>query len=217
MKVSPPGLKAARCGPRTVVIGLLAVIVGIYCIRNTALTLVLVAFVTGVYFIVHGIAQIGVAVSAKVPGRGVRAVLGVFSLAVGIIMVVWPAITLVILFTLVAAWLLLYGVALCVAGFQPSSRHQRRRQQITGSAGPRSSVVGSVVGSDRRRQEEPLRRDGSARHYAAGRSHLPVGVSALAQPAAANTTRQARNRRNSNSSRRPCAIAWRRLTTPSFR
>ncbi len=100
-----------------IVIGLLAVIVGIYCIRNTALTLVLVAFVTGVYFILHGIAQIGVAVSAKVPGRGVRAVLGVFSLAVGIIMVVWPAITLVILFTLVAAWLLLYGVALCALAF----------------------------------------------------------------------------------------------------
>ena len=106
------GMRAA-----SVVIGLLAVIVGIYCIRNTALTLVLVAFVAGVYFIVHGIAQIGVAVSARVPGRGVRAVLGVFSLAVGIVMVVWPAITLVILFTLVAAWLLLYGVALCILAF----------------------------------------------------------------------------------------------------
>jgi uncharacterized membrane protein HdeD (DUF308 family) len=107
------GMRAAY-----VVIGLLAVIVGIYCIRNHALTLFLVAFVTGVYFIMHGIADIGVAVSAKVPGRGLRAVLGVFSIAAGIIMVVWPSITLVILFTLVAAWLLFYGVLLAMLAFR---------------------------------------------------------------------------------------------------
>jgi uncharacterized membrane protein HdeD (DUF308 family) len=100
-----------------VVIGLLAVIVGIYCIRNHVLTLFLVAFVTGVYFIIHGIAQIGVAASAKVHGRAVRAVLGVFSLAAGILMVVWPSITLAILVILVAAWLLFYGLALCVLAF----------------------------------------------------------------------------------------------------
>jgi uncharacterized membrane protein HdeD (DUF308 family) len=101
------GMRAAY-----LVIGLLAVIVGIYCIRNHALTLFLVAFVTGVYFILHGIADIGVAISVPIPGRGLRAVLGVFSIGAGIVMVVWPSITLVILFTLVAAWLLLYGVVL---------------------------------------------------------------------------------------------------------
>jgi uncharacterized membrane protein HdeD (DUF308 family) len=47
-----------------------------------------------------------------VPGRTLRAVLGVFSVAAGIIMVVWPAITLVLLVTLVAAWLLFYGLVL---------------------------------------------------------------------------------------------------------
>jgi len=106
------GMRAAY-----VVIGLLAVIVGIYCIRNHALTLFLVAFVTGVYFILHGIADIGVAISARIPNRGLRGVLGVLSLAAGIIMVVWPGITLLILFTLVAAWLLCYGVFLGVMAF----------------------------------------------------------------------------------------------------
>ncbi len=106
------GMRAAY-----LVIGLLAVIVGIYCIRNHALTLFLVAFVTGVYFIMHGIADIGVAFSASVPSRGLRGVLGVVSIAAGILMVVWPGITLVILFTLVAAWLLFYGVVLGVLAF----------------------------------------------------------------------------------------------------
>jgi len=41
----------------------------------------------------------------------------VFSLAAGILMVVWPSITLVLLFTLVAAWLLFYGVLLAALSF----------------------------------------------------------------------------------------------------
>jgi uncharacterized membrane protein HdeD (DUF308 family) len=101
------GMRAAY-----VVIGLLAVLAGLYCLRHHALSLFLVAFVTGVYFIAHGIADLGVAMSGGVPGRGLRAVLGVFSLAAGLIMVVWPAITLILLLTIVAAWLLFYGLVL---------------------------------------------------------------------------------------------------------
>jgi uncharacterized membrane protein HdeD (DUF308 family) len=100
-----------------IVIGLLAVLAGLYLLRHHSLSLFLVAFVTGVFFIAQGISELGVAISAHVPGRGVRAVLGVFSLAAGILMVVWPSITLVLLFTLVAAWLLFYGVLLAALSF----------------------------------------------------------------------------------------------------
>jgi uncharacterized membrane protein HdeD (DUF308 family) len=101
-----------------VVIGLLAVLAGLYCLRHHALSILLVAFVTGVYFIMHGIADIGVAVSDRgVPGRGLRAALGVFSVAAGIIMVVWPALTLVLLLTIAGAWLLFYGLSLIFMAF----------------------------------------------------------------------------------------------------
>jgi uncharacterized membrane protein HdeD (DUF308 family) len=100
-----------------VVIGLLAVLVGIYLLRHHALSLFLVAFVTGVFFIAHGISDLGLAISANTPNRGLRAVLGVFSLAAGIIMVIWPGITLVLLLTIVAAWLLFYGVVLGALAF----------------------------------------------------------------------------------------------------
>jgi uncharacterized membrane protein HdeD (DUF308 family) len=109
---SSGGMRAAY-----VVIGLLAVLAGLYCLRHHALSLFLVAFVTGVYFIAHGIADLGVAASTQVPGRGLRAVLGVFSLGAGIIMVIWPAITLVLLLTIVAAWLLFYGLVLAGLAF----------------------------------------------------------------------------------------------------
>jgi uncharacterized membrane protein HdeD (DUF308 family) len=106
------GMRAAY-----VVIGLLAVLAGIYLLRHHALSLFLLAFVTGVFFIAHGISDLGLSISAYTPNRGLRAVLGVFSLAAGIIMVIWPGITLVLLLTIVAAWLLFYGVVLGALAF----------------------------------------------------------------------------------------------------
>lgn len=111
--------KAETGGMRVayIAVGLLAVLAGLYCLRHHALSLFLVAFVTGVYFIVHGISDLGVAFSANVPGRALRGVLGVFSIAAGILMVVWPGITLGLLVILVGAWLLFYGLVLCGLAF----------------------------------------------------------------------------------------------------
>ena len=95
-----------------VVIGLFAVLAGSYLLVHHGLSLFLLSFVTGLFFIVHGVADIGAAIQGDVPGRTLRAVLGVFSCAAGIIMLVWPAITLVLLLTIVAAWLLFYGLVL---------------------------------------------------------------------------------------------------------
>jgi uncharacterized membrane protein HdeD (DUF308 family) len=102
------GMRAAY-----VVIGIVAVLAGLYCLRHHALSLFLVTFLISVYFIAHGISDLGVAISAPgVPGRGIRAVLGVCSLAAGLIMLVWPAITLVLLLTIAGAWLIFYGLVL---------------------------------------------------------------------------------------------------------
>jgi uncharacterized membrane protein HdeD (DUF308 family) len=121
-----------------VVIGLLAVLAGLYCLRHHALSLFIVTFLISVYFIAHGIADIGVALSTRVPGRGVRAVLGVCSLAAGIIILIWPAITLVLLLTIVAAWLIFYGLILGVlagslwrAGRAASNRARSGRMATT--------------------------------------------------------------------------------------
>lgn len=106
------GMRAAY-----VAIGLLAIFAGLYLLRHHALSLFLVTFLVSVYFIAHGVADIGVALSTRVPARGVRAVMGVFSLAAGIVILIWPAITLVLLLTIAAAWLLFYGLALGFLAF----------------------------------------------------------------------------------------------------
>jgi uncharacterized membrane protein HdeD (DUF308 family) len=95
-----------------IAIGLLAILAGSYLLLHHALSLFLLAFVTGVFFMAHGVTDIGAAISGHVPGRTLRAVLGVLSIAAGIVMVVWPAISLVLLLTIVAAWLLCYGLLL---------------------------------------------------------------------------------------------------------
>ncbi len=120
------GMRAAY-----VVIGIVAVLAGVYCLRHHALSLFLLTFLISVYFIAHGISDLGVAFSAPVPGRGIRAVLGVCSLAAGIIMLVWPAITLVLLLTIAGAWLIFYGLVLGGLAFSlyRASRALTRRSE----------------------------------------------------------------------------------------
>lgn len=106
------GMRAAY-----IVLGLIAVVAGVYCLRHHDLSLFLVAFVVGVYFIMHGIADIGAAASTPGGGRGLRFVMGIFAIAAGLILVIWPGISLVLMLTIMAAWLLFYGVVLGALAF----------------------------------------------------------------------------------------------------
>ena len=68
--------------------------------------------------------------------------LGVFSLAAGIIMVIWPSITLVLLLTIVAAWLIFYGLVLGALSFglrravkDAEKAHVPSQQRLAASTG----------------------------------------------------------------------------------
>jgi uncharacterized membrane protein HdeD (DUF308 family) len=102
-----------------IVIGLLAVIAGLYCLKHHSLTVLVVALVVGVFWIIHGIGDIITAsTSGRVPGRGFKAISGVVSLAAGLVILFWPGITLVLLLTILGAWLIFYGVVLAGLAFQ---------------------------------------------------------------------------------------------------
>jgi uncharacterized membrane protein HdeD (DUF308 family) len=102
-----------------IVIGLLAVVAGLYCLKHHSLTVLVVALVVGVFWIIHGIGDIITAsTSGKVPGRGFKAVSGVVSLAAGLVILFWPGITLVLLLTILGAWLIFYGIVLAGLAFQ---------------------------------------------------------------------------------------------------
>ena len=102
-----------------VIIGILAILAGLFSLRHIAVTVVLLAFIVGLFWAVHGVVEIVVAVSAP-PGSGrwVIAVVGILSLAAGLIVMFWPAISLTILVAVLGIWLLCYGVLLAFLAFQ---------------------------------------------------------------------------------------------------
>ncbi len=108
------GMRAAY-----VIIGLLAALAGLYCLRHIDVTVVLLAFIVGVFWTLHGIVDLSVAATlGPGTGRGLRAVTGVLSLAAGLIVMFWPTISLTILLWVMGIWLLAYGVMLAVMAFQ---------------------------------------------------------------------------------------------------
>jgi uncharacterized membrane protein HdeD (DUF308 family) len=116
------GMRAAD-----VVIGLLAIVAGLYCIKHHALTILVVALVVGAFWIIHGVGDlITAATQGQVPGRGLRIVTGVFSLAAGLVILFWPGISLILLLTVLGAWLLFYGVVLAALALRLRSDSKPR-------------------------------------------------------------------------------------------
>ena len=102
-----------------VIIGVLAILAGLYSLRHIGVTVVLLAFIVGLFWAVHGVVEIVVAISAPPgSGRGVVAVVGILSLAAGLIVMFWPAISLTILIAVLGIWLLCYAVLLIFLAFQ---------------------------------------------------------------------------------------------------
>jgi uncharacterized membrane protein HdeD (DUF308 family) len=102
-----------------VIIGILAGLAGLYCLRHISVTVALLAFIVGVFWALHGVADILVAVTAPAgSGRGVIALAGILSLAAGLIVMFWPAISVTILVVVLGIWLLCYGVLLAFLAFQ---------------------------------------------------------------------------------------------------
>jgi len=107
------GMRAAY-----IVIGLIAILAGLYCLRHHTVTIFLLALIVGAYWIIHGVVDLAVAATAgPMPGRGLRTVAGLFSLAAGLVVLFWPGISLILLLLVLGAWLLLYGVVLAGLAF----------------------------------------------------------------------------------------------------
>jgi uncharacterized membrane protein HdeD (DUF308 family) len=107
------GMRAAY-----VVIGLLAILVGLYCLRHRDVSVFLLALLVGTFWIIHGVADIGVAAtSGPMPGRAFRLVAGLFSIFAGCIVLFWPGISLLVLLLVLGIWLIFYGLVLAALAF----------------------------------------------------------------------------------------------------
>jgi len=103
----------------SVVIGLLAVILGLYCIRHYHFTITALAIIVGLFWVIHGVADIAVGLFVgRFPGRGFTLIVGVLSLCAGIIVLFWPTISITVLVAVIGIWLIIYGLLAVVLGIR---------------------------------------------------------------------------------------------------
>jgi uncharacterized membrane protein HdeD (DUF308 family) len=102
------------------ILGIISLIVGLWAIRHVGLTLLALAVLLGIFWIINGAVEIFTAVTegAGLPGRGWTITIGVLSVIAGIIVLADPGISLLTLAIVLGCWLLIFGIMEIVAAFQ---------------------------------------------------------------------------------------------------
>ena len=103
----------------SVVIGLLATILGLYCIRHYHFTITALAIIVGLFWVIHGVADVAAGLFiGRFPGRGYITATGVLSVCAGVIVLFWPAISITVLVAVIGIWLIIYGLLAVILGFR---------------------------------------------------------------------------------------------------
>ena len=92
-------------------LGILGILVGIFVLRHLFESVVILVVLLGVYWVLHGIIEFIAALDHKgMPGRGVNIVMGLLGFVAGIVVLSWPAPTLLVLVWVLGIWLIVYGL-----------------------------------------------------------------------------------------------------------
>jgi len=92
-------------------LGILSLVVGLYAVRHVLLTIVALALLLGIFWIVNGVIEIFTAAQHReMRGRGWRVFMGILSTIAGLILLAIPGISLVALVVVVSVWLILFGL-----------------------------------------------------------------------------------------------------------
>lgn len=94
-------------------IGILAVLAGIYSLGDVAGTVILLSLVVGLFWVMHGLVDL-VATGTPGPGRALTAITGALSLLAGLTVIFWPAITVPVMVAVMGAWFACDGALLVV-------------------------------------------------------------------------------------------------------
>ncbi len=100
-------------GARTLwaILGVLSLLLGFYALRHIVITLLSLGLLLGIFWLVDGIGLIVSAIEHRgMPGRGLSLLSGVLGVIAGLVLLVWPAISILTLAWLAGLWLLILGV-----------------------------------------------------------------------------------------------------------
>jgi uncharacterized membrane protein HdeD (DUF308 family) len=104
-------------------LGVLSFAVGLYALRHVLLTIVALALLLGIFWVVNGAIEIFAALSHReMPARGWTAATGILSIIAGVIALMIPGISLVVLAVVMGAWLVIFGIMEISAAFQVRRR-----------------------------------------------------------------------------------------------
>lgn len=111
----------------TALLAALSFVAGIYLIRHPMISLLVLAVVLGVFWIFHGSIQLFVAIGhSEAQGRGWTLASGVLGIIAGLIVLLYPGISLVALTVVLGIWLIVYGVLMIVRAFGARSEQEVR-------------------------------------------------------------------------------------------
>ena len=99
-------------GARTLwaILGVLSLLLGFYALRHIVITLLALGLLLGIFWLVDGIGLIVSAVEHRgMPGRGLSLLSGVLGVIAGLVLLVWPSISILTLAWLAGLWLLVVG------------------------------------------------------------------------------------------------------------
>lgn len=122
------------------VLGATTIVVGVLVLVLPALTMFALSLIVGILLIVQGVVRLATAAAGTWDDRLAKVLLGVSGVILGIVALVWPDVTVLVIAAIFGVQVVLFGVDLLIGAFRRmrAARHTRRS---------RSSVV--AAGADR--------------------------------------------------------------------
>jgi uncharacterized membrane protein HdeD (DUF308 family) len=103
-------------------LGVLSLIIGLYAVRHVLITLLALALLLGIFWIVSGAVELFAAISHReTRHRGWNSVMGIISILAGIVVLVYPGISLAVLAVVLGIWLIVFGAMQIAAAFRVRS------------------------------------------------------------------------------------------------
>ena len=100
-------------------LGVLSLIIGLYAVRHVLITLLALVLLLGIFWTVSGAVELFTAISHReMRNRGWNAVMGIVSILAGILVLAYPAISLVTLAVVLGVWLIIFGAMQVTAAFR---------------------------------------------------------------------------------------------------
>lgn len=107
-------------------LGVLSLIIGLYAVRHVLITLLALALLLGIFWIVSGVVELFTALSHRqMQSRGWTAFMGILSIVSGIVVLAYPGISLLVLAVVLSIWLLVFGVMQVTLAFRIRSLAHR--------------------------------------------------------------------------------------------